>query len=203
MAIPGTGKTPLLEISTVSKSFDHTRVVDNISFDVKPGEIFGLIGPNGAGKTTTIRMIMDIIKPDTGLIKVLNETINERTKDNMGYLPEERGLYKKLTVVQSLIYIASLKGVNARRGKARAGELLQRAGMSAHQNKKIEELSRGMSQLIQFLLTIMHEPRLMIMDEPFANLDPVNTELLKEMLFELRDQGKSIILSTHRMNDLP
>ena len=202
MAIPGTGKTPLLEISAVSKSFDHTRVVDNISFDVKPGEIFGLIGPNGAGKTTTIRMIMDIIKPDTGLIKVLNETINERTKDNIGYLPEERGLYKKLTVVQSLVYIASLKGVNARRGKARAGELLQRAGMSAHQNKKIEELSRGMSQLIQFLLTIMHEPRLMIMDEPFANLDPVNTELLKEMLFELRDQGKSIILSTHRMNEI-
>jgi ABC-2 type transport system ATP-binding protein len=199
---PGTEPTPLLEVSKVTKSFDHNRVVDGVSFTVSPGEIFGLIGPNGAGKTTTIRMIMDIIKPDAGEIAVLGETINEQTKNNIGYLPEERGLYKKLTVIQSLVYIATLKGVNARHAESRASELLQRAGMSAHQNKKIEELSRGMSQLIQFLLTVMHEPRLMIMDEPFANLDPVNTELIKKMLFELRDQGKAIILSTHRMNEI-
>ncbi|OGO32230.1 MAG: sodium ABC transporter [Chloroflexi bacterium RBG_16_56_11] len=200
--VTGQGNKALLEISGITKSFDHTRVVDNISFDIRPGEIFGLIGPNGAGKTTTIRMVMDIIKPDTGQVKVLGEILSEATKDNIGYLPEERGLYKKLTVMQSLLYIASLKGVEEGRARQRAGELLEHVGMAAHRNKKVEELSRGMSQLIQFLTTIIHEPRLMIMDEPFANLDPVNTELLKEMLFELRGQGRSVILSTHRMNEV-
>jgi ABC-2 type transport system ATP-binding protein len=191
-----------LEVSGVSKTFDITKVVDDISFNVNPGEIFGLIGPNGAGKTTTIRMIMDIIKPDSGQIKVFGNIIDEHAKDGIGYLPEERGLYKKMSLLQSLYYIASLKGVERQRADKKAEELLKRVGMTAHRHKKMEELSRGMSQLAQFLVTIVHEPSLIILDEPFANLDPVNTELLKEIFFELREQEKAVILSTHRMNEV-
>ena len=194
--------TNAVEISKVSKSFNGTKVVDSISFSVMLGEIFGLIGPNGAGKTTTIRMMMDIIKPDSGEISVLGESLSEDTKNRIGYLPEERGLYKKLTVFQSLSYLASLKGVETRLVNSRADELLERVGMLPHKGKKIEELSRGMGQLIQFLTTIIHNPQLIILDEPFANLDPVNTELIKEIILELRGQGKAIILSTHRMNEV-
>ena len=145
---------------------------------------------------------MDIIKPDSGNIKVLGERLSEKMKDNIGYLPEERGLYKKLTVAQSMQYIASLKGFPVREAQARARMLLERVDMLAHQHKKTEELSRGMSQLVQFMLTIIHEPELIILDEPFANLDPVNTEHIKDMVLELRNQGRAIVLSTHRMNDI-
>ena len=191
-----------VKISEISKSFNSTKVVDSISFNVKPGEIFGLIGPNGAGKTTTIRMMMDIIKPDSGEIFILGERLSEITKDRIGYLPEERGLYKKLTVIDSLVYLASLKGITSHTARSRAEELLKRIDMLSHKNKKIEELSRGMGQLIQFLVAIIHDPQLVILDEPFAGLDPVNTELLKEIILELRSQGKAIILSTHRMNEV-
>ncbi len=194
--------TAALEISKVSKSFNDSKVVDDISFSVKEGEIFGLIGPNGAGKTTSIRMIMDIIKPDSGKVNVLGESLDEDTKNRIGYLPEERGLYKKMTVLQSLVYLASLKSMDVRLINSRAEELLDRVGMLAHKDKKIEELSRGMGQLIQFLITIIHSPQLIILDEPFANLDPVNTELIKEIIIELRKQGRAIILSTHRMNEV-
>ena len=162
----------------------------------------GLIGPNGAGKTTTIRMMMDIIKPDSGQINILGHGLNEATKNSIGYLPEERGLYKKTTVLQSILYLASLKGVPGPLAESRAEELLKRVDMLPHKDKKIEELSRGMGQLIQFLVTIIHHPQLIILDEPFAGLDPVNTELLKTMIFELREQGRAIILSTHRMNEV-
>lgn len=192
----------IVEISEVHKSFGGTRVVNGISFDTKPGEILGLIGPNGAGKTTTIRMIMDIIKPDSGQVLVLGENLSETTKNRVGYLPEERGLYRKLTVSQSLSYLASLKGVKPRLANKRADELLEQVGLLAHKKKKIEELSRGMGQLIQFLTAIIHDPALVILDEPFANLDPVNTELLKKMILALRARGKAIILSTHRMNEV-
>jgi len=195
-------KLPSLEISEITKSFNSTRVVDNVSFNVNPGEIFGLIGPNGAGKTTTIRMIMDIIKPDAGHINIFGERLNENSKNNIGYLPEERGLYKKLSVIKSLYYIAALKGIERHHVYQRADELLTRMGMTAHKNKKIEELSRGMGQMIQFLIAVIHEPKLIILDEPFANLDPVNTELLKEIIYELRGQDKAVILSTHRMNEV-
>ena len=191
-----------LDITDISKRFANSTVVDHISFNVAPGEIFGLIGPNGAGKTTTIRMIMDIIKPDSGTIKVLGDSLGEKTKDSIGYLPEERGLYKKLSIIQSIEYIAALKGMPKLRSLERAHKLLQRVDMLPHQNKKTEELSRGMSQLVQFMITIIHEPELIILDEPFANLDPVNTELLKEIIFELKAEGKAIILSTHRMNEI-
>ena len=194
--------TSTVEVSRVSKSFNGNTVVSDISFSVGQGEIFGLIGPNGAGKTTTIRMIMDIIKPDSGEINILGESLDKDTKNRIGYLPEERGLYKKLTVLKSLSYLASLKGVETHLANSRAKELLERVGMLPYQGKKIDELSRGMGQLIQFLTTIMHDPSLIILDEPFANLDPVNTELLKEIILELRGQGKAIILSTHRMNEV-
>ena len=191
-----------LDISGISKRFANIAVVDDISFSVSPGEIFGLIGPNGAGKTTTIRMIMDIIKPDSGTIKALGESLGEKNKDRIGYLPEERGLYKKLSVIQSVEYIGALKGMSRQTSRERASTLLKRVDLLPHQNKKVEELSRGMSQLVQFMITIIHEPELIILDEPFANLDPVNTELLKEIILELKAEGKAIILSTHRMNEI-
>jgi len=189
-------------VSEIKKTFNSTLVVDNISFNVRQGEIFGLIGPNGAGKTTTIRMMMDIIKPDSGEISILGEKLNEATKNRIGYLPEERGLYRKLTVYDSITYLAALKGMYPQKARSRAEELLKRIDMLPHKDKKIEELSRGMGQLIQFLVTIIHDPQLVILDEPFVGLDPVNTELIKELILELRNQGKAIILSTHRMNEI-
>jgi ABC-2 type transport system ATP-binding protein len=169
---------------------------------VNHGEIFGLIGPNGAGKTTTIRMIMDIVKPDSGEVRILGERLGETTKNKVGYLPEERGLYRKLTAIDSIVYLASLKGMDKRLARKKAEQLLQNVDMLPHKEKKIEELSRGMGQIIQFLVTIVHDPQLVILDEPFAGLDPVNTESLKTMILELKNQGKAIILSTHRMNEV-
>jgi ABC-2 type transport system ATP-binding protein len=188
------------EVNGVVKSYGKNPVVNDVSFSVAQGEIFGLIGPNGAGKTTTIRMMMDIIKPDSGDISILGERLSEDTKNRIGYLPEERGLYRKLTVLETLNYLAALKGKQT--NNSRTEQLLKRVGMLAHKDKKIEELSRGMGQIIQFLATIIHDPQLVILDEPFAGLDPVNTELIKEIVLELRGQDKAIILSTHRMNEV-
>ena len=191
-----------VEVKDVSKSFNGRKVVDRLSFDVAPGEVFGLIGPNGAGKTTTIRIMMDIIKPDAGEVNVFGRRLDEDAKNIIGYLPEERGLYRKTSVIDSLAYLGSLKGMDIRKARTRADELLRRVSMAAHRTKKVEELSRGMSQIVQFLVTIIHEPQLLILDEPFANLDPVNSELMKEIVVELKKQGEAIILSTHRMNDV-
>jgi len=191
-----------VEVSHIIKSFADKVVVNDLSFSVSQGEIFGLIGPNGAGKTTTIRMMMDIIKPDSGDVTILGEKLREATKNKLGYLPEERGLYRKLGVLDSIIYLASLKGVDARSAEERANELLNQTGMLPHKRKKIEELSRGMGQIIQFIVSVIHDPELVVLDEPFAGLDPVNTELLKGMLFNLRNQGKALILSTHQMNEI-
>ena len=191
-----------VEVSHIIKSFADKVVVNDLSFSVSQGEILGLIGPNGAGKTTTIRMMMDIIKPDSGDVTILGEKLSEATKNKLGYLPEERGLYRKLGVLDSIIYLASLKGVDARSAEERADELLNQTGMLPHKRKKIEELSRGMGQIIQFIVSIIHDPELVVLDEPFAGLDPVNTELLKGMLFNLRNQGKALILSTHQMNEI-
>ena len=191
-----------VETFQISKSFKGIKVVDNVSFSIGPGEIFGMVGPNGAGKTTTIRMLMDIIKPDSGEIKILGEPINEAIKNRIGYLPEERGLYRKLTVSESLSYLAALKNMRRRLARERAEELLKRVNMLPHKDKKTDELSHGMGQLIQFVATILHNPELVVFDEPFAALDPVNTQLLKELILELRSQGKSVILSTHMMNQV-
>jgi ABC-2 type transport system ATP-binding protein len=191
-----------IEIRDISKSFNGTKVVDGISFSVTPGELFGLIGPNGAGKTTTIRMMMDIIKPDYGEIKVFGDKLREETKNNLGYLPEERGLYNKLSVQRVLNYLATLKGMESKQARRQADALLERIGLEGQRTKKVGELSRGMGQIVQFLVAIIHSPKLIILDEPFANLDPVNTELLKEIIFELKSRGCAIILSTHRMNEV-
>jgi ABC-2 type transport system ATP-binding protein len=191
-----------VEVSNIAKSYADKVAVDDISFTVAPGEIFGLIGPNGAGKTTTIRMMMDIIKPDSGQISILGEKLSEATKNKIGYMPEERGLYKKLRIFETIIYLASLKDMNRYAAGGKANELLERTGMIEHKRKKIEELSKGMGQIIQFIITITHDPQLVILDEPFAGLDPVNTELLRDMFFDLKNQGKTVILSAHQMNQV-
>jgi ABC-2 type transport system ATP-binding protein len=193
---------PAVEVSHITKSYGDKAAVADLSFSVNQGEIFGLIGPNGAGKTTTIRMMMDIIKPDSGEVTILGEKLSDATRDKLGYLPEERGLYKKLRVLEAITYFATLKGMAKNAAAARAVELLDRTGMLPHQGKKIEELSKGMGQIIQFIVTIIHNPRLIILDEPFIGLDPVNTELLKNSIFDLRAEGKAVVLSTHQMNQV-
>jgi len=192
----------VVEIKHIVKSYADKVAVDDLSFSIAQGEIFGLIGPNGAGKTTTIKMMMDIMKPDSGEVEILGKTLGEATKDKLGYMPEERGLYKKQRVLDTIVYFATLKGMNPELATQRANQLLEKTGMLPNARKKIEELSKGMSQIIQFIVTIVHSPELIIMDEPFSGLDPVNTELLKNMLFDLRQQGKAIIMSTHQMNQI-
>ncbi len=193
---------PAAEVNHIFKSYADKAVVNDLSFSVAQGEMFGLIGPNGAGKTTTIRMMMDIIKPDSGEVTILGEKLSEATKNRLGYLPEERGLYKKLGVLESIVYLASLKGMDRHSTTEKANQLLNQTGMSSNKRKKIEELSKGMGQIIKYIVTIIHDPQLVILDEPFAGLDPVNTELLKGMLADLRNQGKAVILSTHQMNQV-
>jgi len=191
-----------VEVSHIVKSFGDKVAVDDLSFSIAQGEIFGLIGPNGAGKTTTIRMMMDIIKPDSGDISILGEKLTEATKNKLGYLPEERGLYSKLSVLDAITYLASLKGMDRDSAEKKVDELLKQTGMLTHKRKRVEELSKGMGQIIQFIVTITHDPELVILDEPFSGLDPVNTELLKGMVADLRNQGKAVILSTHQMNQV-
>ncbi len=193
---------PAVVASHIMKSFADKVAVDDLSFMVSRNEIFGLIGPNGAGKTTTIRMMMDIIKPDSGEITILGEKLSDTSKSKLGYLPEERGLYRKLTVIDSIIYLASLKGMDSRSAEEKADALLSQTGMLPQKRKKISELSKGMGQIIQFIVTIIHDPELVILDEPFTALDPVNTELLKSIVLDLRNRGKAVILSTHQMSQV-
>ena len=202
MAREGVSTMPAVEVNHIVKSYADKVVVDDLSFSVAQNEIFGLIGPNGAGKTTTIRMMMDINKPDSGEVTILGEKLTEATKNRLGYLPEERGLYRKLTVMDSIVYLASLKGMDSRSAREKADKLLNQTGMLSHSRKRIEELSKGMGQIIQFIVTIIHDPELVILDEPFSALDPVNTELIKRMFVDLRNQGKAVILSTHQMNQV-
>jgi ABC-2 type transport system ATP-binding protein len=189
-------------VSHVNKTYGDKPAVVDVSFVIEPEEIFGLIGPNGAGKSTTLRMMLDLIKPDSGEIRVFGRQLGPETSNRLGYLPEERGLYRKLKVMDTILYLSSLKGLDRRTATSRAETLLQRTGLTAARNKKIEELSKGMGQIIQFIVTILHDPQLIIMDEPFSGLDPVNTELLKSIVLDLRKQGKAIILSTHQMNQV-
>jgi len=193
---------PIVEVRDVAKSFADKVAVAGLSFAVEGHEIFGLIGPNGAGKTTTLRMMMDIIKPDSGEVRILGAVASEATKARLGYLPEESGLYRKLTVIDCITYLASLKGMDPHLIGARADTLLDRMGMLPQKRKRIEALSKGMAQIIQLMVTIIHDPELVVLDEPFSGLDPVNTERVKELLVELRDQGKAVILSTHQMNQV-
>jgi ABC-2 type transport system ATP-binding protein len=192
----------VVEVTGVNKSFKGNRVVEDLSFTITKGEILGMVGPNGAGKTTTIRMAMDIIKPDNGEIKLFGKAIDASAKDKIGYLPEERGLYKKLSVKDSLMYLSSLKNMKPQLAERRAEELLKAVNMYQHRNKKTDELSHGMGQLVQFVAAILHDPELVVFDEPFVALDPVNTQILKDMIMQLKSQGKTIVLSTHMMNQV-
>lgn len=188
-----------VEISQVTKSFGSTVAVDEVSFDVKEGEIFGLLGPNGAGKTTTIRVMLDIFKADRGTVRVLGGPMDEQRKNRVGYLPEERGLYKDLKLEPTLIYLATLKGLDTQTARSRLEGWLKRFELFEHRHKKVQELSRGMQQKAQVIATLLHEPDLIVVDEPFSGLDPVNTRLIKEVIEEQRDAGRTIVMSTHQM----
>jgi len=189
----------VVEVLGVSKAFNGREVLRGISFTVESGEIFGLLGPNGAGKTTTIRMLMDIIKPDSGTIRLFGTTRIRGVKERVGYLPEERGLYGRVKVLELLGYFARLKGLGKREAEKRAEELLERVGMAEQKHRKINELSKGMQQKIQFISAVVHDPELVILDEPFSGLDPVNTKLIKDIILEMKAKGKTVILSTHLM----
>jgi ABC-2 type transport system ATP-binding protein len=192
----------VIEVENLVKSFAHVRAVDGVSFHVGRGEIFGLLGPNGAGKTTTIRMMMDILRPDSGRIVLMGQPVSEASKARIGYLPEERGLYKNYKLLECLVYLAVLKGVPRAEARGRAMALLERVELADYARRKTKELSKGMNQKAQFLAAIVHDPELLILDEPFQGLDPVNTELLKTILIEEQTRGKTIILSTHDMNQV-
>lgn len=191
-----------VEINNLVKSYSGKKAVDDLSFSVVPGEILGLIGPNGAGKSTTIKTILGFIQPDSGNVKVFGNSLNEEVKNNIGYLPEERGVYKKLAAVDLIVYLATLKGMDSHTAEKNADVLLERTGMLSNRKMKMEDMSKGMGQIIQLIITIVHEPELIILDEPFSGLDPVNTALLKNILVDLKNTGKSIILSTHQMNEV-
>ena len=192
----------MIEVENLVKHYAHVRAVDGVSFHVGRGEVFGLLGPNGAGKTTTIRMMMDILRPDSGRIILLGQPVSEASKARIGYLPEERGLYKNYKLLECLVYLAVLKGMPRAAAKERAMALLERVELADYARRKTKELSKGMNQKAQFLAAIVHDPELLILDEPFQGLDPVNTELLKTILLEERARGKTIILSTHDMNQV-
>jgi ABC-2 type transport system ATP-binding protein len=186
-----------VEVSHVSKSFNGQSVVKDISFEITPGEVFGLIGPNGAGKTTIIRMLLDIMKPDSGGIKILGGRSN--VKDMIGYLPEERGMYRRLSVMDTLMYLGALKN---RQSRERTLSLLEKMGMLKNKDMMIQELSKGMQQKIQLIAAINHDPQLIILDEPFSGLDPVNMKLVKDLIVDLSREGKTILISTHMMDQV-
>ncbi len=192
----------MLQVQNLKKTFSNVVAVDGISFEVKRGQIFGLLGPNGAGKTTTIRMILDIIKPDSGTIKFDGEEINDEIKSKIGYLPEERGLYRKTRLLETILYFAELKGMDRKIATERAKFWLKKFELENRANSKIEELSKGNQQKVQIIISILHDPELIILDEPFAGLDPVNQELLKKILLDLKEQNKAIIFSTHQMDQV-
>ena len=191
-----------VEISNIAKSFGNTKAVTDVSFEVKHGEIFGLLGPNGAGKTTTIRMMLDIFKPDGGSISVLGGPMDEEKKSRIGYMPEERGLYQDVSLERCLLYLASLKGIADGEARQRLDKYLERFDLAEHKSKKVKELSKGMQQKAQIITTLLHQPELVIIDEPFTALDPLNVQLVKDLMQELRLQGVTIIMSTHQMHQV-
>jgi ABC-2 type transport system ATP-binding protein len=189
-----------LEVKGLSRSFGNLKAVDNISFSIPEGSVFGLIGRNGAGKTTTIRMLMNIYTPDSGEIYLRGSKITSEFKSRVGYLPEERGLYKKMRVLDTLLYFAELKGKTGKEIEKRAISHLKKFDLFDRKLSKMEELSKGNQQKIQFIATILHEPDFLILDEPFSGLDPVNTNIIKEIILSLKAAGKVIIISTHLMD---
>jgi ABC-2 type transport system ATP-binding protein len=189
-----------LELNGVCKTFGQVRAVDNLGARIPAGSIYGFLGPNGAGKTTTLRMIMNIIRPDTGSISVFGNNLTEKAKSHIGYMPEERGLYRKMTVRGTLAFFGALKGLTSRELAEVVPAWLKRIELSDRANKKVEDLSRGMHQKLQFAATIINEPDLLILDEPFSGLDPLNLDLLKDIILEMKEKGKTVIFSTHDMH---
>jgi ABC-2 type transport system ATP-binding protein len=188
-----------ISVHAMQKRFDGIQAVDELSFDVPVGEIFGMLGPNGAGKTTTIRILVDIFKPDSGEVSVLGMPPG-KSQPLIGYMPEERGLYRNLKVIEAPVYLGQLKGMTRRDAEVRARQLLDRVDLSEWSGKRVKDLSRGMQQKLQFIATIIHRPKVVILDEPFQGLDPVNVEMIKGLIRDLRDEGATVLLSSHQMN---
>lgn len=189
----------MVEVKSVKKHFGPVAAVDGVSFTAQKGEIFGLLGPNGAGKTTVIRMIMNILAPDEGVISFNGSRITEADKDRIGYLPEERGLYKKVKVEDMLFYLAALKNLDRQEARQRIDRWLERFGLGGWKQRKVDDLSKGMAQKIQLIASILHEPEFIFLDEPFAGLDPASTDVLREAILELGKEGRTILFSTHNM----
>jgi ABC-2 type transport system ATP-binding protein len=192
----------VIEAIDVCKTFGEQRVSKNISLAVREGSIYGLLGPNGAGKTTLIRMLSTITQPDSGEIRFRGDALKEVHAHQMGYMPEERGLYKKMTVAEQLLFFAELRGLSNRDAKAAVKHWLQRLDMMDWARKKVEEISKGMAQKVQFVSCVLHNPKLLILDEPFSGFDPVNADLIKDLILELKRGGTSVIFSTHRMDNV-
>ena len=192
----------ILSIQDVVKSYGNYQAVNHVSFDVPKGSVFGLLGPNGAGKTSLIRMITTITGPDSGAIYLDGEKLNDRSPEKIGYMPEERGLYKKMKVGDHLMYLAQLKGLTKQQAQQAIRHWFEKFDIQDWYGKKVEDLSKGMQQKIQFIATIIHQPRLLILDEPFTGLDPINTTLIKDEIRQLNESGISIIFSTHRMEQV-
>ena len=193
----------ILEVQGLKKYYATQKAVDDISFNLTPGSIFGLLGPNGAGKTTLIRMITGIFYPDEGSITFQGRKFNPSDDVvNIGYMPEERGLYKKMKIGEQAVYLAQLKGLTKNRAMEKVKEWFVKFEMQSWWNKKVEDLSKGMGQKLQFVITVLHEPKLIILDEPFSGLDPVNTNMIKEEIYQLAKRGSSVIFSTHRMEQV-
>jgi ABC-2 type transport system ATP-binding protein len=190
-----------IRLDQVSKSFGEVRAVDGLSARIASGSICGFLGPNGAGKTTTIRMIMNILQPDSGTMEILGDRFVERAKAHIGYMPEERGLYRKMTVGKVLQYFGAIKGVSSADLDRAVTAWLERLDLASWQDKRTEELSKGMQQKLQFAVTVINDPQLLILDEPFSGLDPLNRDLIGAMILEMRRQGKTILFSTHAMHD--
>jgi ABC-2 type transport system ATP-binding protein len=192
----------MVELDRISKSYESKVAVEELSFRIEPGEMFGLLGPNGAGKTSTIRMMIGITMPDSGTVSLFQEPFHRKSLARVGYLPEERGLYKKMKVLDQLVLLGQLHGLDKVTATSRAKTWSERLQIADSLDKRTEELSKGMQQKIQFIATLLHEPGLIIMDEPFSGLDPVNATLLQDTLLELRGAGRAILFSTHRMDQV-
>ena len=193
---------PTVRADGLWKRFGNHVAVRDVSLSLDPGEVVGLVGPNGAGKTTTIRMLLDIFRPDQGSVSVFGAPVSPQAQSRIGYLPEERGLYRSLRVIPNMLYLAELKGMRREQALRRADELFALLGLEPHKGKKISELSRGLGQLVQFAATILHEPAFIVLDEPFSGLDPVNVRTMKDAVSRLRNEGAAIMFSTHQMTDV-
>jgi ABC-2 type transport system ATP-binding protein len=190
----------MLDVQAVRKQFDSTVAVDGVSFVVSRGEIFGLLGPNGAGKTTTIRMILNILEADSGTVTYDGKSFSEETRNVVGYLPEERGLYKKSKLIDTILYLAELRGLPRPVARREAMHWLERMGLVGQEQRRTEELSKGNQQKVQFICSVIHDPVLVVLDEPFSGLDPINQILMKDVLQELKQRDKAVIFSTHQMD---